>query len=190
MASSGGRQSHPLIAWSPTLSCPLCSSALRATHSSFSSWFFPLSLLLSCYFPLSFAFFCSAVPWNRAVTASSHSCVCKVWAPCLRASVGGEKGWREGDSGRGSSQSGSSKPALNTRMFMQTDPLCFGFPKSINPNAFKGSFQEWGNVVFAWVSACWVLSLGGEACGPIQTRFSAVPLLSPQDCNVPVLAAV
>lgn len=37
--------------------------------------------------------------------------------------------------------------------------------------------------------AWWVPSLGHEACGPTRTHFGAVPLLSPQDCDVPVLAA-
>lgn len=158
--------------------------------SSVSSQFFSLSLLPPAIFYCpSLHFFCSAVPWNHAAAASSHSCVCKVWAPCLGASVGGEKEWREGASRRESSQPGSSKPGFDTRIFMQTVPLCFSSPQSINPDAFKGSFWEWEKAMFVWASAWWVLSLGGETYGPTQTRFRALPLLSPQDCDVLVLAA-
>lgn len=104
--------------------------------------------------------------------------------------MGGEKEWREGASRRHSSQPGSSKSGFDTRIFMQTVPWCFNFPQSVNPYAFKGSFWEWENVLFVWASAWWVLSLGAETYGPTQTRFRAVPLLSPQDCDVLVLGAL
>lgn len=74
-------------------SCLPLSTALQATHSStlFLLAFSPCPCFSpAIFYCLALRFFCSAVPWNHAAAASSHSCVCKVWAPCLGVSVGGE----------------------------------------------------------------------------------------------------
>lgn len=121
-SSYDGLASFP-PAWA--LSC-----LLPPGHPVFILFLLGLSLC-PCFSPAIFhcpvCFFCSAVPWKHAVAASSHSFVCRAWAPCLGARVGGEKERREGTSGGERLQPGSLRSAFHTWMFMQTDPLCFSF---------------------------------------------------------------
>ena len=111
------------------------------------------------FYCLALHFFCSAVPWNHAGAASSHSCVCKVWAPCLGASVGGGKWWGEGAPHR-------EHPPARTRSsgwYLDVHSDCsFALPLPHPPSRMplRGVFRS------RRMCACWVLPLGSEAGGP------------------------
>lgn len=77
----------------------------------------------------------------------------------------GEKGWREGLLEERAHSLGVPSLGLVPGCLFKLI-LCVSVPSppsSINPSAFKGGLQEWENVLFAWFSAWWVLSLRGEA---------------------------
>lgn len=90
-------------------------------------------------------------------------------------------GRREGLPGDRAHTPGSPKSGFHT---------C-SFPSQENQVPCRGAF---GNGVIYSICVClgawWVLSLGYEVCGPVWGSFRADPLLSLQDCDVLVLAAV
>ena len=158
-----GKAISPQLAPTWTLSWLPHPTALQATHFSTSV---SSRLLLPCpcfspaiFYCLALRFFCSAVPWNHAGAASSHSCVCKVWAPCLGASVGGGKWWGEGAPRR-------ERPPARTRSsgwYLDVHSDCsFVLPLPHPPSRMplRGVFKS------RRMCAFWVLPLGGEAGGP------------------------